>query len=797
LHRIFLQSSRHRENLFKKINLWRFIAPLAVVVSFLTISAMAETPYKAKLLELAGARFQRDSPPISPAEGKLFAAVVDGEDADCWEGPGKRGVIRSDRLSWLCIDPQASALVPSTGISLIGAEIDEELHLEWAKIAFPFRTFDCLFKKSIILQNTHLRALYLRRTSTADLKAEGLVVKDSVFLANGFEAKAKVELTNSRIGGNLNCDAGHFLYSANSIALDASHAKIDGGVSLARGFKAEGTVDFTDAKIGGTLDCDGGQFVSDGRRAALNMKAARVQGSVYLRRALKVTTGLDTDLDYIAEGGVDLSDTTIGGNLMCTDGQFTRENAGQDRVWALNASGAKINNDVSLDGSFRTDDGVALVGTTVGGKLDCSNGHFIATEKSPPSQMKLRELLELKAINAVRCKIQGAVYLSYDFNAVGEVDLGGATIGGDLVCNYGQFSSWPYPEPAVITGEFATALDCSSAKIDGNVSLRGGIIAVGDLNFAAASIGRSFELRSYSYEDDHGKEIRDVPRIMNGILDLRFTKVGTLFNERESWPPIDSLRLQGFVYDRIHPEAPQSAEPHSQNGQLGWLYLQPWNEFSHQPYEQLAAVFRNMGLEDQAKEVLIALNEDQAAQKIPSSAIGDLIWYKVFGSMIGFGYRPWNAFWISLAFIVLGWWLFRLGYRQGLVTPVEDRPFFFEQKDNVEACKHPELYPKFSACVYSLETFVPLLKLDVSKFWQPNANRGNEVSLRELMLKAVVVLLFGKRKQEYWLRRFNWTFKKGPWTTGAWLRTYLWLHIIAGWVFTTLWVVGLTGLVKP
>jgi hypothetical protein len=32
--------------------------------------------------------------------------------------------------------------------------------------------------------------------------------------------------------------------------------------------------------------------------------------------------------------------------------------------------------------------------------------------------------------------------------------------------------------------------------------------------------------------------------------------------------------------------------------------------------------------------------------------------------------------------------------------------------------------------------------------------------------------------------------------SGAVLRWYFWIHIIAGWVLTTLWVGGLTGLLK-
>jgi hypothetical protein len=180
---------------------------------------MAETAYKAKLLELARTRFN----PISPAEEKLFEAAADAKDADCREGPEKKGVIRSYRLSWLCKDPQAS-----TGISIVGAEFSEEVHLEWVKVPFPLRTRQCVFKKSIILQNAQLRAPYLIDTSISDSRGEDIVVKDRVSLSDGFNANGKMELANARIGGNVNCDTGHFVGGGRSAALDAKNAKVVG-----------------------------------------------------------------------------------------------------------------------------------------------------------------------------------------------------------------------------------------------------------------------------------------------------------------------------------------------------------------------------------------------------------------------------------------------------------------------------------------------------------------------------------------------------------------------------------------
>ena len=51
--------------------------------------------------------------------------------------------------------------------------------------------------------------------------------------------------------------------------------------------------------------------------------------------------------------------------------------------------------------------------------------------------------------------------------------------------------------------------------------------------------------------------------------------------------------------------------------------------------------------------------------------------------------------------------------------------------------------------------------------WLPNANRGTEISLFLFKCK-----------------------------TGGLLRYYFWIHIILGWLLTSLWVAGFTGLVR-
>jgi hypothetical protein len=315
------------------------------------------------------------------------------------------------------------------------------------------------------------------------------------------------------------------------------------------------------------------------------------------------------------------------------------------------------------------------------------------------------------------------------------VDLGSAHIEGDLSCVGGQFISkgkWP-------------ALNADGAKIEGIALLRNRFKAEGMVTFFSAYVGRGFQWVSVESPE-------------KAILDLRLIRVGTMFNHRNSWPASGNLLVDGCIYDQIDDSAPPSAEV-----QLGWLERQPRDRFLSQPFEQLAGVLRKMGLEEDARKVMIAKNEDQAAHLHWRPA---WLWYGFFGKVIGYGYRPWRAFWISVALIVIGCLLFNSGYNSKIVTPTEEKAFVVYAEKNGKG-DHSERYPVFNPFIYSVETFVPLLKLGISQYWMPNASSGLPVNL------GIVVL-----------------------PTGSLLRWYLWFHIIAGWVLSALWVGGITGLVK-
>ncbi len=724
---------------------------------------MPETPARPKLPELAASRFDN----ISPAEQKLFDATADGKDADCTSLSEKDRVIQAERLVWLCTNPDASAQVTYRGVSIVGAQIEGELNLQWAKVSFPLRVRQSAFTQTIILQNAHLVSLDLTATSIKDLWAENLVTERNVILSAGFKAEGGVNLTGAKIGGDLDCDGGQFVSKSQRPALNANGAKFEGSVFLLGRFRAEGGVILVAATIGGNLECDGGQFISKGNIPALDASGAKIEGSVYLRTGFR------------AEGGVNLVAATIGGNLSCIGGQFV----GKGNIPTLSANSAKIEGGVYLRTGFRAEGGVNLVAATIGANLECDGSQFISKGDIPALDANTAKIEgsvylrtgfraeggvnlvaatiggnlaciggqfvskgDIPALYANSAKIEGSVYLRTGFRAEGGVDLVGATIGGDLECIGGQF---------VGKGNIP-ALSANSAKIDGSVFFREGAVADGIVDLTFAQIGRAFQWTDFESPN-------------KAKLHLTLAKCGTLWHDQHSWPSNGNLRLFGFVYDQIDDRASPNADV-----QLGWLHRQPQVKFLTQPYEQLATVLRQRGLKEDARKVMIQKNKDQAKHLHWRL---EWLWYGFIGKAIGYGYSPWRAFWISLFVICVGWFVFERGYHSSLFTPTEDKAYLVEKDGTRRLSKNgtPQIsgdYPKFNAFVYSAETFVPLLKLGLDEKWTPNAHGGTTLNVGMLGLLGF------------------------PRTWGSLLRYYLWFHIIAGWVLSALWVGGITGLAK-
>lgn len=395
------------------------------------------------------------------------------------------------------------------------------------------------------------------------------------------------------------------------------------------------------------------------------------------------------------------------------------------RLRDLKASGAIFTGSMFLR-DVEAKGEVSFKGAAIGGDLDCEGAHFSNQGGT--------------ALTANGTKIEGSVFLNDGFKAKGEVDLSFATIRGNLECDGAEFSNSEGP-----------AFNANTANIEGSVYLRDGFRAEGTVNLVAARIGNL--------------QIRDVIAPERMILDLRLTKVRIFWDDEASWPSAENLFLGGFRYEHLYEKAPFEADSRKK-----WLGLQSRDKFRPQPYEQLAAVLREMGHERDARQVMIEKNRERANfTHFPRQGWW---WYNVFGRFIGYGYEPWRAFAASVVMTLLGTLLFGIGFKHDLIGPTSENAYMKEPDGQlIEKNGHPtisERYPVFNAFVFSFESFVPLLKLDQSASWRPNANRRSAI-------------LFFRRRVPY---------------SGSFLRGYLYFHITVGWLLTSLWVGAITGLVK-
>lgn len=172
--------------------------------------------------------------------------------------------------------------------------------------------------------------------------------------------------------------------------------------------------------------------------------------------------------------------------------------------------------------------------------------------------------------------------------------------------------------------------------------------------------------------------------------------------------------------------------PQTATDRLRWLELQPPERFRPQPYEQLAQVFRLMGRDVDARLVLIAKQDARRTRATLSRKTRAWLWF--LGKSISYGYEPWRVMGFMAIMILIGWAVFSSDH----MVPTGN------------------FQPDYNAFIYSLEVFVPLVDLHQERYYHPSAEKAG----------------------------------------GGWILGFFWLHIMMGWVSSTLLVAALTGLMR-
>jgi hypothetical protein len=175
-------------------------------------------------------------------------------------------------------------------------------------------------------------------------------------------------------------------------------------------------------------------------------------------------------------------------------------------------------------------------------------------------------------------------------------------------------------------------------RVDGQLRLRGADVT-GEINLAGAVLLNPGGTALDAWGVRAG-QLSLLPQRVDGTVDLSHAQVQVLRDDPGRAPA--ELRLDGLRYTAL--ESAGAAD-----GRLRWLHRDPAG-YRPQPYEQLAAHYRQIGHDGDARTVLLAKQRRRRRQLSPAGTA----WGVVQDVLIGYGYRPGRAALWLLALTALG-----------------------------------------------------------------------------------------------------------------------------------------------
>lgn len=512
------------------------------------------------------------------------------------------------------------------GLRLSDAEVDGLLLLS-----------RCRFSGEVNLTGTRVRGMVslsdARLTGDPALSATSLAVERELVCV-GMVASGECRLPGASIGGRLVLDRAR-LENPGGRALTADGLVAQRGVFCLNGFTARGEVRFPDAQAGPRFTMAGASLRNPGG-TALDAERVSVDGELVLGEG------------FTAEGEVMMRGAHVQGGLNINSATL-RNPSGT----ALNAGRSFLGNGLYAMDGFTAYGEVQIGGVRIQGSVNLGGASLLNPGKV--------------ALLADRLDVTGRLFCGAGFRAQGEIRLVEATVSSSVDFTGATLSHAP---EMGINAEGLTvggALSCDGFSADQPVCLAGARVG-GELRFDAAAVRADVDLRFV-----HAAILGiDPGTSITGTLDLEHATVEVLRDQPEGWP--QSVRLNGFTYTTLSSPLPVAE-------QLGWLSRNAAG-YQPQPYEQLAAVYRAMGRDSDARTVLLT-KQRQRSRSLPAPL---QLWSYLQDWIVGYGYRPQRAaVWLIVLLAI------------GTAAFTADHP----------APLDPSQAPEFSPVLYTLDLLIP------------------------------------------------------------------------------------------
>lgn len=410
-----------------------------------------------------------------------------------------------------------------------------------------------------------------------------------------------------------------------------------------------------------------------------------------------------------------------------------------------------------------------------------------------------------EGMQANQIDVRGNLFLTKTVSD-GEIELIGARLTGCLDCTR-----------AILNGS-GNVLTCDRIDVKENLILDA-LTADGVVRLHSAKVGGDLDCEGVRLNAIPTSLITESAIIKGrwlwrkeasakGRLVLTGAEFGTIVDDPTCFPSellLDRCRYGGFVGQGVNAAV-----------RIDWLSRmrpQDFNvEFWPHPYEECARALSDAGYSADARAVLVAKERlqraarrhrlkksisearekrDAASRELGIRPFQDQVigltwtlsilwlWDHLLGAVVDYGRRPGKAaLWLGMV-LLIGWFVFARAEGFGEIKPnlpqiqraaewTGCRPpegtvpagERWEEGDSQVACflRQPEAasYPRFDALIYSADTLLPIVSLEMQSYWIPDDRKP----------------------------------------LGRWARLYLWLHIFSGWGLTLLAVAGFSGLIK-
>lgn len=597
---------------------------------------------------------------LTPVEQAVAAAVRRGQavdlrsggpvhdlpaDAAAW-GPDRS--VRAEVLAELLLGEYTEP-ADKPSLRLYGARITGLLHLAFREIDLPLMLRGCVFDQAPDLYQARTSFLDFTGSRLPGLVASNLQVEGDLRLTD-CNVTGEVRLRSARISSNLSL-SGARLEHPGGAAVNAEHLDVGSNLLARDGLTCDGEVILTAARVGAAVNLDGARLRAPGGLAFGGSNMA-VQVGLFARR-----------MDV--EGEVSLRFARVAGPVT-----LRRSRLRNPGGLAVHGGGLIAENGLFLS-LIETEGAVRVASAVIGRTLHLNGAHL-----SDPGGV---------ALAGDGVVVDGSLTAREGLTVEGEISLLDASVSGAA-----------HFEGARLVNPGGAALSANGITVGKVLNLCDGFSAQGRIRLTNARVGSRLCLIGATLDSPGGEALKcrllEVQELalrpagpVAGRVDLRHARIGVLQDDAAVWP--DELCMDGLSYEVLEPMLPASER-------LDWLRRDPGGYLPN-AYEQLAATYRRLGSEADARDTLLA-GQQQRRATLPWYA---RFWGHLQDVTVGYGFRPLRAAGWLAALLAVGTVVF------GVVA--EPPPL-----------KRGEA-PEFNPLMYSLDLLLPIIDFGQEKAFNP------------------------------------------------------------------------------